>query len=135
SGWASRWPSSHRSPYGPAPPYWPQTSISARFWTFFITLVTHLIPDDQRGISHPNWWFPIKRLYGNVYANPHPHFSGSCGVQLAQGESMSARSCLKFMFAVCVIAPIIGCGSAEVDSIVVSPASQGVDIGQTVQFT
>ena len=48
---------------------------------------------------------------------------------------MSARSCLKFILAVCVIAPIVGCGSAEVDSVVVSPASQGVDIGQTVQFT
>lgn len=48
---------------------------------------------------------------------------------------MSARSCLKFMLAVCVIAPIIGCGSAEVDSISVSPTTQASVIGQAVQFT
>ena len=48
---------------------------------------------------------------------------------------MSARSCLKFILAVCVIAPIIGCGSALVDSISVSPSSQGINIGQSVQFT
>lgn len=48
---------------------------------------------------------------------------------------MSARSCLKLILAVCVIAPIIGCGSAQVDSIAVSPTTQASIIGQTVQFT
>lgn len=48
---------------------------------------------------------------------------------------MSARSCLKVILAVSLIAPIIGCGSAQVDSISVSPATQGLTIGQSVQFT
>lgn len=48
---------------------------------------------------------------------------------------MSARSCLKLILAVCVIAPIVGCSSAEVDSIAVSPATQGATIGETIQFT
>ena len=48
---------------------------------------------------------------------------------------MCARGCLKLILAVCVIAPIVGCGSAEVDSITVSPTTQGATIGETVQFT
>lgn len=48
---------------------------------------------------------------------------------------MSARGYFRLMLAVCAIAPLVGCGTAEVDSIAVSPATQGVEIGQTVQFT
>ena len=48
---------------------------------------------------------------------------------------MSARSCMKLMLSVCLIVPVIGCGTAEVDSITVSPTTQSVLIGQTVQFT
>lgn len=48
---------------------------------------------------------------------------------------MSARSCLKLMLLVCLIVPVIGCGSAEVDSITASPTAQGLLVGQTVQFT
>jgi len=48
---------------------------------------------------------------------------------------MSARGYLGLILSVCLIAPVIGCSSAEVDSISVSPASQATTIGQTVQFT
>jgi hypothetical protein len=48
---------------------------------------------------------------------------------------MSARSCVQFMLLVCLIVPVVGCGSAEVDSISVSPTTQSLLIGQTVQFT
>ena len=48
---------------------------------------------------------------------------------------MSARSCLGFALSVLLIVPVIGCGSAEVDSIAVSPTTQSILIGQTVQFT
>lgn len=48
---------------------------------------------------------------------------------------MSARSCLNLILSVCLIVPVIGCGTAEVDSIAVSPTTQSLLIGQTVQFT
>src|SRR5690348_9825828 len=48
---------------------------------------------------------------------------------------MSARGYLGLMLSVCLIVPVIGCGTAEVDSIAVSPTTQAVDIGQSVQFT
>ena len=48
---------------------------------------------------------------------------------------MSARGYLGLMLSVCLILPVIGCGTAEVDSIAVSPTTQAVDIGQSVQFT
>lgn len=48
---------------------------------------------------------------------------------------MSVRSCLRVLLFVSVIAPIVGCNSSEVDSLAVSPASQALTVGQTVQFT
>ena len=48
---------------------------------------------------------------------------------------MSARSCLNLVLSVCLIVPVIGCGTAEVDSIAVSPTTQALTIGQAVQFT
>jgi hypothetical protein len=48
---------------------------------------------------------------------------------------VSARSGLNLFLSACLIVPVIGCGSAEVDSVTVSPATQGVDVGQSVQFT
>lgn len=48
---------------------------------------------------------------------------------------MSAGSCVRLMLLVCLIVPVIGCGTAQVDSIAVSPTSQSLLIGQTVQFT
>lgn len=48
---------------------------------------------------------------------------------------MSARSCLNLLLSVCLIVPVVGCGSAEVDSISVSPSAQSILIGQSVQFS
>lgn len=48
---------------------------------------------------------------------------------------MSTRVCLRVLLFASLVLPIVGCGSAEVDSIVVSPTSQAVAIGQTVQFS
>lgn len=48
---------------------------------------------------------------------------------------MSARGYLGLVLSVCLMVPVIGCGTAEVDSIAVSPTTQAVDIGQSVQFT
>jgi hypothetical protein len=48
---------------------------------------------------------------------------------------MSARSCLNLILSVCLIVPVVGCGSAEVDSIAVSPTSQALVVGQSVQLT
>lgn len=48
---------------------------------------------------------------------------------------MSARGYLGLILSVCLIVPVIGCGSAEVDSISVSPATQSTTIGQAVQLT
>lgn len=48
---------------------------------------------------------------------------------------MSARSCLNLIVSLCLIVPVVGCGSAEVDSIAVSPTSQALVVGQSVQLT
>ena len=48
---------------------------------------------------------------------------------------MSRSACLKVMLSLCLIVPIVGCGTAEVNSIAISPSSQALVIGQTVQFT
>lgn len=48
---------------------------------------------------------------------------------------MSARSCLKISLLVCLFVPIFGCSSSEVDSIAVSPSSQALVVGQSVQLT
>ncbi|HEX8713205.1 MAG TPA: Ig-like domain-containing protein [Terracidiphilus sp.] len=48
---------------------------------------------------------------------------------------MSARSCLKGLLLVCLFLPIAGCSSSEVDSITVSPTSQAMVVGQSVQIT
>lgn len=48
---------------------------------------------------------------------------------------MSWSSCFKAMLLVGLIAPIVGCGTSEVDSIAVSPSTQALVVGQTVQFT
>jgi hypothetical protein len=39
------------------------------------------------------------------------------------------------MLLVCLIVPIVGCGTSQVDSIAISPTTQALVIGQTVQFT
>lgn len=48
---------------------------------------------------------------------------------------MSARSCFKGLLLVCLFLPIVGCSSTEVDSIAVSPTSQALVVGQSVQIT
>jgi hypothetical protein len=48
---------------------------------------------------------------------------------------MSVRSCLKGLLLVCLFLPIAGCSSSEVDSITVSPTSQALVVGQSVQIT
>ncbi|MGD0631002.1 MAG: Ig-like domain-containing protein [Terracidiphilus sp.] len=48
---------------------------------------------------------------------------------------MSARNCFKVLGLFCMVLPFTGCTNTQVGSIQVSPASQSLVVGQTVQFT
>ena len=48
---------------------------------------------------------------------------------------MSARNCFKVLGLICIVLPFTGCTNTQVASIQVSPATQSLVVGQTVQFT
>ena len=48
---------------------------------------------------------------------------------------MSVRSFVRLLLFVGIILPIVGCTSSEIDSLAISPTSQTIAVGQTVQFT
>src|SRR5580658_8514122 len=53
----------------------------------------------------------------------------------ARRLSMFARDCFKVAGLICLVLPFTGCTNNQVGSITVTPATQSLTIGQTVQFT
>jgi hypothetical protein len=48
---------------------------------------------------------------------------------------MFVRDCSKILGLICLILPFTGCTNTEVSAIQISPATQSLAVGQTVQFT
>ena len=48
---------------------------------------------------------------------------------------MFGRDCFKVLGLVCLVLPFTGCSNTQVGSILISPTSQSLAVGQTVQFT